>query len=112
MDVVLDFKSERIQGTVALPASKSISNRVLLIHALADSELPIENLADCDDTQSMVRVLCSENNHFDVGHAFSDCLPFSDYRKVGVDRVRADETKTDPGVGRCFESVRSADRVS
>lgn len=69
MDMVLDFKSERVQGTVALPASKSISNRVLLIDALADSELPIENLADCDDTQSMVRVLCSESNYFDVGHA-------------------------------------------
>ena len=52
-----------------MPASKSISNRVLIVNALADSELPIENLADCDDTQSMVRILCSENSYFDVGHA-------------------------------------------
>lgn len=60
MDITLDFKSKRVQGTVTLPASKSISNRVLIVNALADSELPIENLADCDDTQSMVRILCSE----------------------------------------------------
>ena len=53
MDITLDFKSKRVQGTVTLPASKSISNRVLIVNALADSELPIENLADCDDTQSM-----------------------------------------------------------
>ena len=69
MDITLDFKSKRVQGTVTLPASKSISNRVLIVNALADSELPIENLADCDDTQSMVRILCSENSYFDVGHA-------------------------------------------
>ena len=56
MDITLDFKSKRVQGTVTLPASKSISNRVLIVNALADSELPIENLADCDDTQSMVRI--------------------------------------------------------
>ena len=56
MDITLDFKSKRVQGTGTLPASKSISNRVLIVNALADSELPIENLADCDDTQSMVRM--------------------------------------------------------
>ena len=50
MDITLDFKSKRVQGTVTLPASKSISNRVLIVNALADSELSIENLADCDDT--------------------------------------------------------------
>ena len=47
MDITLDFKSKRVQGTVTLPASKSISNRVLIVNALADSELPIENLAYC-----------------------------------------------------------------
>ena len=116
MDITLDFKSKRVQGTVTLPASKSISNRVLIVNALADSELPIENLADCDDTQSMVRILCSENSYFDVGHAdsdaFSDGLSFKDYREVGTDGIRADETKTHSGVGRSFEPIGSTDRVS
>ena len=31
MDITLDFKSKRVQGTVTLPASKSISNRVLIV---------------------------------------------------------------------------------
>ena len=109
MDITLDFKSKRVQGTVTLPASKSISNRVLIVNALADSELPIENLADCDDTQSMVRILCSENSYFDVGHAG---LSFKDYREVGTDGIRADETKTHSGVGRSFEPIGSTDRVS
>lgn len=117
MDITLDFKSKRVQGTVTLPASKSISNRVLIVNALADSELPIENLADCDDTQSMVRILCSENSYFDVGHAgtamrFLTGLSFKDYREVGTDGIRADETKTHSGVGRSFEPIGSTDRVS
>lgn len=40
-----------------LPASKSISNRALIIHALAGgSELP-ENLSDCDDTEVIVSAM-------------------------------------------------------
>ena len=31
MDITLDFKSKRVQGTVTLPASKSISNRVRIV---------------------------------------------------------------------------------
>lgn len=69
MKITLNFKNKFLNGQVALPASKSISNRVLIINALADSALPIENLADCDDTNSMLRVLCSEENSFDIGHA-------------------------------------------
>ena len=37
MDITLDFKSKRVQGTVTLPASKSISNRVLIVNALNPS---------------------------------------------------------------------------
>lgn len=69
MNISLNFKQNRIQGQVCLPASKSISNRVLIINALADSEMPVENLSDCDDTRSMLRVLSSDDNHFDIGHA-------------------------------------------
>lgn len=69
MDITLNFKNAVLNGEVRLPASKSISNRVLIINALADSNLPVENLADCDDTNSMLRVLNSDDNRFDIGHA-------------------------------------------
>lgn len=69
MEITLNFKSAILNGEVRLPASKSISNRVLIINALADSVLPVENLADCDDTNSMLRVLNSDSNRFDIGHA-------------------------------------------
>jgi len=48
---------ERINATIQLPASKSISNRALIIHALAKGEHRPENLSDCDDTRVMVSAL-------------------------------------------------------
>lgn len=69
MNIVLHFEKKQISGRVNLPASKSISNRVLIINALADSKLPVENLAGCDDTQCMLSVLNSDCNRFDIGHA-------------------------------------------
>lgn len=69
MNLFLRFKNQPLAGSVRLPASKSISNRVLIMNALADSTLPIENLADCDDTAAMLRVLQSSGNCFDIGHA-------------------------------------------
>lgn len=58
-----------LQGTVVLPTSKSISNRVLIINALAESDMPIEGVSDCDDTRVMLNVLQSNDTKFDVGAA-------------------------------------------
>ncbi len=46
-----------LQTTVKLPASKSISNRALIIHALTGGDTLPENLSDCDDTEVIVRAL-------------------------------------------------------
>ena len=48
--VTVSIDKKTLRGTVRLPASKSISNRVLLIRALAGSDFPITNLSDADDT--------------------------------------------------------------
>jgi len=48
--------------TVCLPASKSISNRALVINALSGKGVTPENLSDCDDTFVMVRGLEIENS--------------------------------------------------
>jgi 3-phosphoshikimate 1-carboxyvinyltransferase len=47
----------RAQGQVALPGSKSISNRVLLLAALAVGRTEIHGLLDSDDTQVMLAAL-------------------------------------------------------
>ncbi len=44
-------------GTVRLPGSKSISNRVLLLAALADGATTVHDLLDSDDTRVMLQAL-------------------------------------------------------
>lgn len=46
-----------MSGTVALPGSKSLSNRALLLAALADGTTVIENLLRSDDTERMLSAL-------------------------------------------------------
>lgn len=47
----------RLDMTVNLPASKSISNRALIIHALSGGSTLPENLSDCDDTSVIIDAL-------------------------------------------------------
>ena len=47
----------RVAGTVRLPGSKSISNRVLLLAALASGETHLKGLLDADDTRVMLDAL-------------------------------------------------------
>lgn len=49
--------AKRAQGTVALPGSKSISNRVLLLSALAQGTTRIQGLLASDDTAVMLAAL-------------------------------------------------------
>jgi 3-phosphoshikimate 1-carboxyvinyltransferase len=47
----------RVRGTVRLPGSKSISNRILLLAALAHGETLIRDLLESEDTQVMLEAL-------------------------------------------------------
>lgn len=48
---------ERLKATVALPASKSISNRALIIYALGGGHVMPQNLSDCDDTKVIINAI-------------------------------------------------------
>ena len=52
--------------TVKLPASKSISNRALIISALAGSGIMPDNLSDCDDTEVIVKALKDNPETIDI----------------------------------------------
>jgi 3-phosphoshikimate 1-carboxyvinyltransferase len=60
---------DSITGSIQLPSSKSISNRVLIINALCFNPYPLRNLSDSDDTRVLQEALISNSNRFDVGHA-------------------------------------------
>jgi 3-phosphoshikimate 1-carboxyvinyltransferase len=57
MDALQLQPMQRAAGTVRLPGSKSISNRVLLLAALAEGETTIGGLLDADDTRVMREAL-------------------------------------------------------
>lgn len=48
---------QQINSTIQLPASKSICNRALVIHAMAGCTFPLSHLSDCDDTEVIVAAL-------------------------------------------------------
>ncbi|HTM62185.1 MAG TPA: 3-phosphoshikimate 1-carboxyvinyltransferase [Burkholderiales bacterium] len=58
MAEVLELKAARgARGTVRLPGSKSISNRVLLLASLAEGETDVTGLLDAEDTRVMREAL-------------------------------------------------------
>lgn len=57
---------ESVQATIPLPASKSISNRALILHALSGGSSTPANLSDCDDTQVMIRALNDRPEVIDI----------------------------------------------
>ena len=60
MAEVLELKAARgARGTVRLPGSKSISNRVLLLAALAAGDTEVHGLLEADDTRVMRRALAA-----------------------------------------------------
>mgnify|MGYP004677374737 FL=1 len=48
---------QQLNSTIKLPASKSICNRALVIHAMAGCTFPLNNLSDCDDTEVIINAL-------------------------------------------------------
>ena len=52
--------------TVTLPASKSISNRALMIYALSGQKVLPSNLSDCDDTRVIVKALRDNPYEIDI----------------------------------------------
>lgn len=55
-----------IKATIQLPASKSISNRALIINALAEGNCTPDNLSDCDDTRVMIKALTDGEDTIDI----------------------------------------------
>lgn len=65
----VSIKNKILKGSINLPSSKSISNRVMIINALSYNPYTARNLSDCDDTNVMALILNSNSNKFDIGHA-------------------------------------------
>ena len=60
---------QTINTAITLPASKSISNRALILNALCPNPKPIRNLSACDDTDVVIKALNVKLEIIDVGAA-------------------------------------------
>jgi 3-phosphoshikimate 1-carboxyvinyltransferase len=67
--ITVSKKDRAIEGEISLTASKSISNRALIIRALCGIDFDIHNLASADDTATLQRLLKSDAAVLDAGPA-------------------------------------------
>jgi 3-phosphoshikimate 1-carboxyvinyltransferase len=69
----------KITGTIVLPYSKSISNRLLIINAISGNNVPVKNLSASEDTEYLSRILSHRNHEIycgDGGTTFRFLLAF------------------------------------
>ena len=80
-------------GTLTLPGSKSISNRVLLLAALCSGRTTLHDVLDSDDTRVMLDALhalgcakapCGQSRYFGKRQSFAFC---SDISQGGCERL-------------------------
>ena len=72
--ITLSHPSKKIQASIALTGSKSESNRALILQALSQGLVSVENLSKAADTQTLLHILNSQlgtqnPQHIDVGPA-------------------------------------------
>ena len=69
MNYKVSHPSKIVEGSVNLPASKSISNRLLIIRELCETKFEIDNLSDSEDTQMLLKSLQNNSSTKNVGAA-------------------------------------------
>ncbi|MCL1934470.1 MAG: 3-phosphoshikimate 1-carboxyvinyltransferase [Candidatus Azobacteroides sp.] len=100
-----------IHAKIRLPASKSISNRILILNALSKSNDPIENLSDSDDTQVLRKALLSLQSgaaDFDVGAAGTSMRFLTAYltQKEGIQTITGSERMKNRPIRILADSLR------
>ena len=69
MNYKISHPTKMVECEIDLPASKSVSNRLLIIQALCKQEFAITNLSNSEDTKSLQKALKATASTIDVGAA-------------------------------------------
>jgi 3-phosphoshikimate 1-carboxyvinyltransferase len=96
-------------GQIILPASKSISNRLLVINALSGGRLTIRNLSKSEDTRVLVRALQDRSPVRDTGLAGTAMRFMTAYLAVTPGRwlLTGSERMRERPVGKLVDTLRS-----
>lgn len=68
-NITLFANKKKIKGTIYLTGSKSESNRALMMQALSEGKVQINNLSEAIDTTTLQAILNSKPSTWDVGPA-------------------------------------------
>ena len=77
----------KIDGEVNLPGSKSLSNRALLIAALAEGTTKITNLLQSDDTRHMLNALKKLGIKYTLSRDKTECIVVGNAGPINVDNL-------------------------
>jgi 3-phosphoshikimate 1-carboxyvinyltransferase len=75
MNALFYTKNNLKKVSIHLPTSKSISNRALILNALLNNKIILNELSLSDDTQLMLSVLSNESNEVNLDNA-GTCMRF------------------------------------
>ena len=81
------------QADLELSSSKSESNRSLMIQALSEAPIELSNLSDARDTQTMTRLLASDDETWDVLDAGTTMRFLCAFAAVGTEKKILTGTK-------------------
>jgi 3-phosphoshikimate 1-carboxyvinyltransferase len=97
-----------INTTVKLPASKSISNRAMIIYALSGGKTLPENLSDCDDTNVIVNAIQNMPDVIDIKAAGTAMRFLSAYLSVteGTHTITGTERMKHRPIGILVDALR------
>ncbi|MFL5762540.1 MAG: 3-phosphoshikimate 1-carboxyvinyltransferase [Bacteroidia bacterium] len=114
MNYRISHPTKKLSGTITLTASKSESNRVLMIQALCAENFPIENIAAAEDTVRMKDILQSyqsfrgHENTFDIGAAGTTMRFLTAYfsTKIGTHIITGSERMKKRPIGILVEALK------
>lgn len=93
---------------ISLPASKSISNRALIIYALSGGRILPQNLSDCDDTEVILNAIKYMPETIDIKAAGTAMRFMTAYLSVmrGVHTITGTERMKHRPIGVLVEALR------
>ncbi len=69
MNYKISHPNKIINCEINLPASKSISNRLLIIQALSNNTITIGNISKSEDTINLKKGILASNKKIDINHS-------------------------------------------
>ena len=112
MQIALNIP-EKLTADIALPASKSVSNRALLLQALCPVQRhPIANLAACDDTEHMQQGIAAKRGEaplIDIGATGTAMRFLTAYLAIteGTTTITGSERMQQRPIGTLVEALRT-----